>query len=103
MLCSLINSPQQAAAEECGPALDKINLLFDFEWSESSISALAKQLSLQCGEPENYARLMHAIKLYLINDGFDVATISFSEKKIDGIPQIQIESAAPASIVICTP
>ena len=39
---------------------------------------------------------MHAIKLHLINDGLDVATISLFEEETDAIPKIQIESGAAA-------
>ena len=39
---------QHAVAKECASPPSKINLLFDFDWPDASISGLAKKLRLQC-------------------------------------------------------
>lgn len=88
MLIGLCNAPQYALAKQCVSPPDKINLLFDFNWPDASIVALTKKLSLQCGEPENYMPLMHAIKLHLMNDGIDVANVVLQKDEDDAIPQI---------------
>ena len=67
-----------AIAIECVRPSAKINLLFDFEWPDASLRGLTKKLRLQCGEPENYQRLIHDIKFHLNNDGISLATIMFN-------------------------
>ena len=97
LLIGLCNAPQYAMAKECASPPSKINLLFDFDWPDASIVALTKKLSLQCGEPENYMPLMHAIKLHLMNDGIDVANVVLQKDEADAIPQIRIDSTVGAS------
>ena len=67
-----------ANANECARPSAKINLLFDFEWPDASLLGLTKKLRLQCGEPENYQRLIHDIKFHLNDDGISVATITLN-------------------------
>ena len=49
---------------------------------------------MQCGEPENYTRLIQTLKLYLAEFGVDVINITLHKNKTSLIPMIQIESVA---------
>ena len=97
LLIGFCNAPQYAMAKECASPPSKINLLFDFNWPDASIVALTRKLSLQCGEPENYMPLIHAIKLHLMNDGIDVANVVLQKDEADAIPQLRIDSTVGAS------
>ena len=57
-------------------------------------SELATKLAMQCGEPENYTRLIQTLKLYLAEVGVDVVNITLHKNKTSLIPMIQIESVA---------
>ena len=88
---------QHAVARECASPPSKINLLFDFDWPDASIFALAKKLRLQCAEPENFFRLMQAVKLHLISEGVNLTDIKLHNDDINGTPQIHIESGLGTS------
>ena len=88
---------QHVVAKECASPPSKINLLFDFDWSDASISGLAKKIRLQCAEPENYIRLMQAVKLHLISEGVNLTDIKLHNDDINGTPQIHIESGLGTS------
>ena len=82
-----------ATVPECARPPAKINLLFDFEWPDTSLLGLTKKLRLQCGEPENYQRLIHDIKFHLNDDGISVATITLNADGQQSFPEIHIKAS----------
>lgn len=80
------------ATTECARPPAKINLLFDFEWSDASLLGLTKILRLQCGEPENYQRLIHDIKFYLNNAGISLTTIALNADSQYSYPEIHMKT-----------
>ena len=94
LLIGICNEVQPAIAKQCMSPPSKINLVFDFDWPEKSKSELATKLAMQCGEPENYTRLIQTLKLYLAEFGVDVINITLHKNKTSSIPMIQIESVA---------
>ena len=88
---------QHAVAKECASPPSKINLLFDFDWPDASISGLARKLRLQCAEPENYFRLMQVVKLHLIREGVYLTDIKLHNDHINKTPQIDIDSVSGTS------
>ena len=94
LLIGICNEVQPAIAKQCMSPPSKINLVFDFDWPEKSKSELATKLAMQCGEPENYTRLIQTLKLYLAESGVDVINITLQKNKTSSIPMIQIESVA---------
>ena len=89
---------QTSLAIECARPAKKISLTFDFEWPNSSLTALAKKLRMQCGEPENYTRLLQVIKLYLTDNGIDLKDIALHDHGTHAIPQLQIVSTGSAGL-----
>ena len=94
LLIGIFNEAQPAIAKQCMSPPSKINLVFDFDWPEKFKSELATKLAMQCGEPENYKRLIQTLKLYLAEVGVDVVNITLHKNKTSSIPMIQIESVA---------
>ena len=85
-----------ATATECAHPPAKINLLFDFEWPDASLLGLTKKLRLQCGESENYQRLIHDIKSHLNNDGISLATITLNADGQQPFPEIHMKASPEA-------
>ena len=82
-----------ATATECVRPPAKINLLFDFEWPDASLLGLTEKLRLQCGEPENYQRLIHDIKFHLNNDGISLATVTLNAGGQQPFPEIHMKAS----------
>lgn len=87
-----VTATATATATECARPPAKINLLFDFEWPDASLLGLTKKLRLQCGEPENYQRLIHDIKFHLNNDGISLAAITLNADGQQPFPEIHMKA-----------